>query len=463
LPHLKPAILIVDDELSVQKSLSIILKNFGSIITASSGDDALKKFGEYKFDLVILDIKLPKISGIEVLKKIKSLDELTTVIMISAFNDTKTAVEAMKLGAYDYITKPFEVAELKALVEKALEKTDLMRSNLFLKSEMTRIQAYDELVGESKAMKDILRLIERASQSPSTVLIQGESGTGKELIARDIHNKSSRGNDPFIVMNCAAIPDNLLESELFGHEAGSFTGAYERKEGKFEAANRGTIFLDEIGSMSRHLQAKMLRVLQENKFGMKEIERVGSTKPVQLDVRVIAATNKDLATQVEEDGFRKDLFYRLNVFPIIVPPLRERKGDVVKLINYFLENYNRKLHRHVTAFSTEAIKALTTYSWPGNVRELKNIIERIVALNHSGEISCEALPLEILAHAEDAYHLDRGGEMKMSEAKEQMEAKLISNALKKSNGNRIKAAKLLGLHRNTLSAKMQKFGIGRMF
>jgi len=457
--YYKPTILVVDDELSVGKSLSILLKRLGNIDTASSGEEALEKLEKSEFDLVLLDIRLPKMSGIEVLRKIKNSDENTIVIMITAVQDSKTAVEAMKIGAYDYIVKPFNIPELRMLVSKALEKRTLIKENLFLHSEISRLSAYDELIGESPEMKQVFKLIDKAAASSSAVIIQGESGTGKELIARAIHSRSSRCDGPLVVINCAGIPDNLLESELFGHEAGAFTGAVEKKEGKFETADGGTIFLDEIGSMSLNLQAKILRVLQEKKDGTKEVERIGSPKAISVDVRVVSATNKDLKKAMEEGKFREDLYYRLNVFPIGAPPLRERKEDVPLLVDYFIERYNNKLDKQITGTDKKALNALMRYSWPGNVRELKNIIERVVALKREGVISVEDLPVEILM---DQAHLTSARDvagLSISSARGKLEKQLIKKALDKTKGNQVKASKILGIHRNTLMAKIDQLGI----
>ncbi len=458
---LKPTILIVDDEPSVVKTLSVVLKRAGCILTASNAEEAIRSFNSMLVDLVLLDIRLPGTSGLEVLKKIKEKDKSTMVIMISALQDAKTAVEAMKLGAYDYITKPFDTPEVRALVANALEKNALIKNNLFLRSELNKVHPYDSLVWKSKRMKEVSDLIEKASQVNGAVLIKGESGTGKELVARAIHMQSKRYEKPFVAINCAGIPENLLESELFGHEPGAFTGAMERKEGKFEAANGGIVFLDEICSMPLSLQAKLLRVLQERKDGTKEIERVGSSRAIPIDVRIISATNKDIKKALEEGRFREDLYYRLNMFPINLPPLRERKEDIPLLVEYFLNSYNSSLNKRISGFTKEAMDAFLTYPWPGNVRELKNAIERLVSLNNEGMIPLEELPVDILAESGQGALNGSDLDSTLAKARNKLEMKLIKKALIKTEGNQIKAAHLLGMHRNTLGSKMKTYDIGK--
>jgi DNA-binding NtrC family response regulator len=451
----QPSILIVDDEQSVRKTLTVILKKLGNILSASNGDEALSILCASKIDLVLLDVRLPDINGIDLLKKIKKIDPDIVAIMITAVPETKTAVEAMKLNAYDYIIKPFDIDELKAKIRKSLQLKTIIDENKYLRSEF--VEGY-ELIGESPAMKKIFRLIEKAASVSGTVLISGESGTGKELVARAIHFSSSRRTNLFVAVNCAGIPENLLESELFGHEMGAFTGAMERRQGKFETANGGTVFLDEIGSMSISLQAKILRVLQENKSGFKEIERVGSSKPINVDSRVISATNIDLKKLMKNGTFRQDLFYRLNVIPIELPPLRERREDIPLLVDYYLKNFNRILNKKIIDVDDDAMDLIMNYYWPGNIRELKNIVERIVTLKHGGGISVDDLPLEITMkdRSGDAYRLV---DMKYLAARDQLDKQFILSALKKSGGNQIKAAKTLGLHRNTLRTKMKQMGI----
>lgn len=451
----------MDDEPSVVKTLGVVLKRAGSTLTASNAEEAIKSFNSTLVDLVLLDIRLPGTSGLEVLKKIKEKDESTMVIMISALHDAKTAVEAMKLGAYDYITKPFDAPEVRALVAKALEKNALIKNNLFLQSELNKVHPYDSLVWKSERMKEVFDLTEKASQVNGAVLIMGESGTGKELVARAIHLQSKKHGSPFVAINCAGIPENLLESELFGHEPGAFTGAMERKEGKFEVANGGIVFLDEICSMPLALQAKLLRVLQEKKDGTKEIERVGSSRPIPIDVRIISATNRDIKKALEEGRFREDLYYRLNMFPINLPPLRERKEDIPLLVEYFLNVYNNSLNKRISGFTKEAMDAFLTYAWPGNVRELKNVIERLVSLNNERVIPLEELPVDILAESGQGCLIGSELDSTLSMARNRLEVKLIKKALIKTEGNQIKAAQLLGMHRNTLASKIKTYRLGK--
>jgi len=457
MPVAGPSILIVDDETSVTKTLSVLLKRFGRVFTALTGKEGLDILRSTEIDLVLLDVKLPDISGMDVLKEIKALDDSAMAIMLTAVSDTKTAVQSMKFGAYDYITKPFDTAELRSLVSKALEKRSLIKENRFLLWELSRMSGYDSIIGDSQKMKHVYKMIEKAAASGCSVLIYGESGTGKELVARSIHQNSGRREKPFVAINCAGIPDSLLESELFGHEAGAFTGALDRKEGKFELANGGSIFLDEIGSMSFALQSKILRVLQERKDGTKEIERIGSSSSVVVDVRVISATNLDLMAAVKDGKFREDLYYRLNVLPIDLPPLRDRTEDIPLLAAYFLEKYNRSLNKNIAGFDDEAMDAMMSYNWPGNVRELKNIIERVATLKMEGIISAGELPIEIAFGAVDRSDRSSSADISFVSAREELEKGYISRALEMTNGNVIRAAKMLGLHRNTLSAKINKF------
>jgi len=451
-------ILIVDDELSIRRSLNVILRKKYNILTSAAGAEALLKIKKEHIDLVLLDLNLPDIPGLEVLKQIKQIDENIMVVIITAVRETKTAVEAMKMGAYDYIAKPFDMSELRALIDKALEKRALIKENISFRAEAAKGN-YGEIIGRSNETQEIFRLIDIAAKSDCTVLITGESGTGKELITRAIHFRSARSAKPFIVVNCAAIPDNLLESELFGFERGSFTGAFERKEGKFELANGGTIFLDEIGSMSMHLQAKILRVLQDGREGLKEIERLGSAKVIPVDLRIIAATNIDFKRAVKEKKFREDLFYRLNVLPIHIPPLRKRKDDIPPLIEHYVTKFSKKSYKNIKKVSGKALESLTNYCWPGNVRELENLMERVVTLNDTGEIDLEDLPLEVLVIRENIADGQSAKDINLKEAIEHLERQFIKRALQKTKGNQAKAAEILGIHRNTLFMKLNQLGI----
>jgi two-component system NtrC family response regulator len=389
-------------------------------------------------------MRLPEIDGIEVLKNIKEIDDSIEVIMITAVAAVKTAVEAMKQGAYDYITKPFDIEALKSLLKNPLDKRRLQKENRYLKSVVEAKSEFEKIVGVSPQIKEIFSLIADIAQNPtSTVLITGESGTGKELVARAIHNRSPRSSSLFVAVNCAAIPENLIESELFGHEKGAFTGAFERRAGKFELASGGTLFLDEISALPFSMQAKLLRAIQE-----KEIERIGGSKLIPVDVRIIAATNKNLKELVAQGEFREDLFFRLNVIPINLPPLRERKTDIPVLVEHFLHNFNLSFNKKISGLSPEAMEKLMEYNWPGNVRELENLMERLVALSKETALTAAHLPKEI-------SHLDNDGKedlysMSLKEASQKFESDFIKKVLAKAGGSKTRAAKMLGIHRNTL-------------
>jgi len=445
-----PTILIVDDEESLRHSLKMALEEKYQLFFAKNGHEALKIIKKEAIDLVLLDIRLPEIDGIEVLERIKDIDETIVIIMITAVLTVNTAVAAMKKGAYDYITKPFNVDELQSLVEKGLEKRNLQRENIFLRSEMLEGAKFERLVGRSPKIKEVFKLIDEVAGSNSTILIHGESGTGKELVASAIHARSKRKDKLFVPVNCAAIPENLLESELFGHEKGAFTGAFERHIGKFEMADGGTIFLDEIGSLPLPMQGKLLRTIQE-----KTIERIGGGHPIPVDARIISATNSDLIQSVKSKVFREDLFYRLKVIPIDIPPLRERKEDISLLIKYFLDSYNREFNKKIKGFKKDALHLLENYKWPGNVRELENLLERLVVLGKDDYISKEKLPPEIDGGSEAGKIDIKFSDASLKEATEKFEAEFIKRALEKAGGSKVKAAELLGIHRNTL-LKLQK-------
>ncbi|WP_330400358.1 sigma-54-dependent transcriptional regulator [Tepidibacter mesophilus] len=444
-------ILIADDEQNMLWAIKRALKGKGyKIITASDGLDALEKFKSNEPDLVLIDFKMPKMDGMEVLKEIKDANSKIPVIMITAHGTMESAVEAMKIGALDYISKPFDIDELKIQIKKALEIGDMKEQIDFFKEEIRKITG-KPIIGDSPHMKRVMEVVERVSKTNATVLITGESGTGKELIASAVHYSSDRSDKPYITVNCGALPENLLESELFGHDKGSFTGAVSKKLGRFERANKGTIFLDEIGELSLTVQVKLLRVLQE-----KEIERVGGTETIDVDVRIIAATNKDLKKMVEEGTFREDLYYRLNVIPIRLPALRERKEDIKLLVQYFLEKYSKEMGRDSMKISVEAINTLTDYSFKGNIRELENIIERLVILSENKLIDKDDLPREIL------YESDREFQFKLPQSGinlEEIEKSFILQALKICDYNQTKAAKLLGVTRHTLIYRMEKYNI----
>jgi DNA-binding NtrC family response regulator len=440
-PDSKATILIVDDEDGIRDSMRMLLKDQYRLVFSGNGREALKLFKSESPDLVLLDIRLPEIDGLEVLSRMKDLDPEAEVIMLTALNTINYAVSAMKAGAYDYLTKPFDIEAIQSVIEKVLEKKSLRKQNLYLREEIEKKYSFEKIVGRSKPIKEIFNLIGQVAKSDSTVLIYGESGTGKELVARAIHNLSKRKEKLFVPVNCAAIPENLLESELFGHERGAFTGAFDRKLGKFEIADGGTLFLDEIGSLPLPMQGKLLRVLQE-----KEIERVGGTKTIPVDVRIISATNSDLS----KDKFREDLFFRLNVIPIEIPPLRERREDVRLLMEHFLGIYNREFGKKIKGFTKGAEAAFVNYRWPGNVRELSNLIERLVVLQNEGFISVEHLPREVIEGESAAPVSSEFNDLDLRSASMKFESAFIKKALLKAGGNKGQAAKMLGIHRNTL-------------
>jgi DNA-binding NtrC family response regulator len=415
--------------------------------------------GEEDVDLVLLDLNLGAEDGIEVLKSLKKLDPDLLVIIITGFGSVESAVEALKLGAFDYMKKPFKADALRVIVRLALQTQTLKREVRSLRRGDMEFFRKVPLIGASPALKEITRQVEEIARHPaSTVLITGESGTGKELVARGIHHLSQRREAPFVGINCASFPVTLLESELFGHEKGAFTDAGTRKLGLFEEANRGTIFLDEVGEMEPQMQAKLLRVLEEWK-----IRRVGGTKTIDIDVRVIAATNRNLQSAIREKTFREDLFYRLNVFPIHIPPLRERREDIPLLVMYYLEKYSRTFSRNFQSISPEALALLQNYSWPGNIRELRNVTERICIMHHGPLLLPAHLPSEVMEASDwgerhDAAEILRSG-TGLEDATERYERRLIETALAESGGNVLQAAALLRIPRGTLRYKMTKYGL----
>jgi two-component system response regulator AtoC len=427
------SILIVDDEILTLNNLKKFLEKEGyEIYLAENGEKALEITSRIKPDLILLDLMLPGISGVEVLRQVKEKEPNTVIIMMTAYEIIEKAVEAMKLGAYDYLLKPFPLSELKNSIHRALETLSLkIRIQEHLNTEKGRYY-FGRIIANSPKMKEILNIAQKiALMERTTVLIQGESGTGKELLAKAIHYHSPRSEGPLIEINCAAIPENLLESELFGYEPGAFTDAKKRKIGLLEKGNEGTVFFDEIGDMSLNLQAKVLRVLEDGKF-----MRLGGNKPVKIDIRVIAATNKNLQTAVKEGRFREDLYYRLNVVPIHIPPLRERKEDIIPLALFFMSEYNRELKRSYTGITPEAAEALEKYSWPGNVRELRNIIERIMSLNDDHEIRYHHLPVEIQKHQGSVADkmIQQALQSKELPTLKELEEKYIQNVLSNIQG-----------------------------
>jgi len=448
-------ILVVDDEHLIRWSLEQNLKKQGyEVITAASGEDALKIVKEDSPDLMLLDIQLPGVDGLTVLERVKEQEEDLIVIMITASGVLETAVKAMRMGAYDYINKPFNLDELAIVVKKALDTRELKREVVNLRFEHSR-RSPRSIIGNSKHMQTVLAMVEKVAKSDAgTILIHGESGTGKELIAKAIHFGSNRADQPFMAINCAAVPETLLESELMGHEKGAFTDAKVQKKGLFELADGGTLFLDEIGDMAIGMQAKLLRVLEE-----RTLRRVGGTKDIQVDVRIISATNKDLLQAIEDRTFRADLYYRIQVIPILLPPLRERRDDIMPLVSHFIAHFNREFGKSVKGVSKMAEKFLTEYPWPGNIRELRNIIERAIILESENTLLLEHLPQELVAKASVAG----GGPLNLHLPPdgidiEDVERELIRQALETSDGNQSKAAKKLNLGIDAFRYRMKKFG-----
>jgi len=452
-------ILIADDSALNRDNLSQFLIEEGhDIKTAQDGREAIELFLEDKYDLVITDLKMPNIDGLELLKYIKENNRDNIVIMITGYGTIDIAVEAMRLGAFDFITKPIKQDLVKHSVERALSFAALREENTVLKGQLKDRQDFDKIIGYSDCMKKVFETIDKVSSSDSTVLIYGESGTGKELVARAIHFKSDRFNQPMISVNCGAIPEELLESELFGHEKGAFTGAIRNRMGRFELAQGGTIFLDEIGDMSPALQVKVLRAIQEKQF-----ERIGGIKTINADVRIIAATNQNLEKAVEEKRFREDLFYRINVIPIHLPALRERGSDILILANHFLITFNKLKKKEVKRITPEAMTYFKQYTWPGNVRELQNLIEMLVVMKEEGEICVDDLPPKIrnLKQAPDISSdieiTDEG--IDFNDKVNLLERYLLLKALKISGGVKNRAAKLLRLNRTTLVEKLKRLNI----
>jgi DNA-binding NtrC family response regulator len=450
-------ILLIEDEEPTREALILLLKSSFSIKGTDSGTEGLRLMETERFDIVISDLFLPDMSGIDILKKIKDSSPHTEVILITGHASAETAVRAMKEGAFDYITKPLNIDELRIIIDKAVEKHRLVNENVYLKKQLRDKYEFTNIIGSSPAMQHVFSRMKRIIKTDSTVLILGESGTGKELVAKAVHFNGARRDKPFIAVNCSAIPENLLESELFGHTKGSFTGAIRDKIGKFEAANNGTIFLDEIGTLPMHLQTKLLRVLQEE-----EVERIGSNRPIKLDVRVISATNVDLENEVSRDNFRDDLYYRLNVIPITIPPLRERTEDILPLIRHFLKKNCMEMHRRIMSIDKEAIEALELYHWPGNVRELENVMERTVALTDGEQITLHDLPPNISrAYAEREESSTRVTENGVDLVKtiNDIERKMIGEAMELAQGVKARAAAMLKLNRTTLVEKMKRLGM----
>jgi len=450
------SILIVDDEIGARESLKMVFKDEFDVFLAKNAEEAFLQMKDQDPDIILLDILLPDLDGLKVLERMKREDPDAIVIMITATRTVRTAVEAMKLGAYDYVTKPFDVDELRLIVNRALSNQALQKEVKYLRDRIDERFDYGRMIGKSKGMKHIFHLIEQVAPSKSTVLILGESGTGKELVSRAIHHQSPRKDFPFVTINCAAIPETLLESELFGHEKGAFTSAVEKKLGRCEVAHQGTLFLDEIGELSLATQAKILRFLEEREFN-----RVGGSKTIKVDVRLITATNKDLTQQIKKGMFREDLYYRINVVPIVIPPLRERREDIPVLVEHFIKKASEENGGKVKGMSQEALALLTEYDWPGNVRELENLIERMVALTPNELLQARELPFSSQDPVKAGGLKDKilKGNVSLLEAEEEFEREIIAAALKRANNVQSQAAELLGISRRILKYKMDKLGI----
>jgi DNA-binding NtrC family response regulator len=484
-----PKILVAEDEERMRRLLGMLLGHKGhELVLCADGEEALARFQEAPPDLVITDLRLPKLGGLELIQRIIPLAPEIPVIVITAYGSIESAVEAMQKGACDYITKPFEEARIHLAVERALERGKLLAENRVLRTELRSRYAFDAIVAESHELNEVLSLARQVAPSNSTVMVYGESGTGKELVTRAIHEASPRSRGPFVAINCAAIPENLLESELFGHERGAFTGATDAKQGKFELANGGTLFLDEIGELALTLQAKVLRALEGQEF-----ERVGGLKSIKTDIRFLAATNRNLATMVQEAKFREDLFYRLNVFPIVIPPLRDRPADIIPLAEAFLKRFCREMGKKVPRISPDAEALLLGHRWDGNVRELQNTIERAVILMRDDVLLPANLQIDTLDRLKtlglskqvelrgpslgpvapsgtassiqsspDPARLSPWRPFRIPEvgfSLEEHEKELLGQALARAKGNKSAAAKLLGLSRATLRYRLEKFGI----
>lgn len=456
---LKDKILVADDEPSMREFLEIMLKKEGyKVSLASNGEEVVKWIENDLFDLVLLDIRMPKLDGLSALKKIKTIAPETIVIMITAFASADTAIKAMKEGAYDYITKPFKVEEIKLVIKNALEKKNLQKENILLKQVVRDRYHFGNIIGQSPKMVALYDLLEKVSPTKTNILITGESGTGKELVAKAIHYNSPRKEKPFVTLNCGAIPESLIESELFGHMKGAFTDAIATKKGLFEVADEGTIFLDEISELPLLMQVKLLRVLQD-----KEFKRVGGTEDIRVDVRIISATNKDLEGAVREKLFREDLFYRLNVIQIKLPPLRERKEDIPLLANHFLKKYAEELNKTIQKISPETLQILLQYEYPGNVRELQNIIERAVALEGTQEL----LAINLNSYLSEQPLLKRGAVdieipnegIDLEKIVEDLERTLLLKALDKTKGIKKKAAELLHINFRSMRYRLEKYGL----
>jgi two-component system response regulator PilR (NtrC family) len=453
----KGIIHIIDDEPVIHDVLAQLLTSEGyEVEISSSGEEALEKFPSQSFDVILLDLLMPGLDGIETLRRIKRIDPAAAVIIITAYGSVESAISAMKIGALDYVQKPFKHDDLLVVLEKALERKRLQDENVRLKDELRQRFGFANIIGKSQAMRSVFELVRAAAPTRSTILLQGESGTGKELVARAIHVNSNRSEAPFITVNSGSLPPDLLESHLFGHVKGAFTGAVALKKGLFEAADKGTIFFDEISSISLETQAKLLRVMQE-----KEFMRLGGTQTIKVDVRILAATNTDIEELIAQKAFRTDLFYRLNVIKIEIPPLRDRKEDIPLLVRHFVEAYARENQKEIEGVSEDVLEILDAHSWPGNVRELENLIERAVVLSRSKVITRAALPPFLLDRGavEDEASLAAEESLDLRDRTQAFQKKIILAALKKTKGVQSKAASLLGVKATTLNEMIKRLGI----
>ncbi len=450
---MKPKILIVDDEISTTETLQGFLKKKGFDVTAEHDPEtAVELIREKEYDLMIADYRMPKMNGLELIQKVREIDPVVAIIMISAYGKIETAVQIMKSGASDYLTKPIDLKELLLLIDKCIENRNLLVENRQLKDILQERFRFENIVGNSSGLNEVMSMVQRVASSNATVILRGESGTGKELIAMALHFASERKDKPFVKVSCAALPESLLESELFGHVKGSFTGAITDRKGKFEEADSGTIFLDEIGEISQTTQTKLLRVLQEREF-----ERVGSNQTIKVDVRIIAATNKDLEEAVRMKEIRDDLYYRLNVVPIFIPPLRKRREDIVPLIEHFTSKFAKENNRKIKGVTQEAQKALIKYDFPGNIRELENIIERAIVLARDEVISIKDLPMTVTS-GHEGEEKDEKPLLELMPL-EEAEKMLIEMALQKHNGVQTRAAKELGISERALRYKIKVKGV----
>jgi two-component system response regulator PilR (NtrC family) len=454
-----PKLLIVDDEESLLEFLSLLFEQEGyAVTTAASMAAARARLGDGEYDLVLCDVMMPDGNGLDLLREIQRGEDNTAVIMMTAYSSTKSAIEAMKAGAYDYVSKPFDVEEIKVLAERALEKTALEEQNVYLRRELEGKYTFaNNIIGASRKMREIFSLVERVARTSSTVLIHGESGTGKELIARAIHYESPRSAAKFLSINCGALPENLLESELFGHVKGAFTGAVREKKGLFQEADQGTLFLDEVGEMTPSMQVKLLRALQE-----RTVRRVGGNHEEAVDVRIIAATNQDLAARIASGDFREDLYYRINVIPINLPPLRQRREDIPPLVEHFLRKFSEQMGMgDPKRISLDAMRLLEGYQWPGNVRELENVIERAIALSPEPTLTTKDLPGQLLdgrPAGGDAVTLPDDG-LDLEGHLERIRAELMTQALDRCGGVQTKAAELLGMSFRSFRYYAKKVGV----